>query len=289
MKVAGRAVLRVPQPTRIERAYRAKLNAMTELLMRIAQMEWTRLMRIYGDRWNAPVTDSLAQDAFDYKAIVAIWKQRVGIGFAQVAAETPEALARAFTKQLDLFNQESVGASFEAVVGIRPFAPDMRHVVDQSIAENVALITKMPDELLARLESKVLESASRGQRHEKFSGLVQETLGVGERRGALIARDQTAKINSRLNEERQKSAGIDEYIWTTVGDDRVVGTPGGMYPEGNDRHGDHFEREGKTFKWSDPPHDGHPGFAINCRCRALPVVDKLLDDQDAMLQSLISS
>lgn len=288
LRVHGHAVLRIPQPDRIERAYLSGMEQLVETMMTVADREWQKLMRVYGEPWNEALTqDSMIQDAFDFKAIISVWKRRVAIGYAQAVAETPEALVRAFTKQLDLFNQEQLGQSFEAVVGVRPFVPELKNVVSQATQENVDLIVRMPSELLDRLEGKVIESVSRGRRHESFSQVVQETLGVGKRRANLIARDQTAKLNGRLNEERQKAAGIDKYIWTTVKDDRVVGTPGGMYPEGNDKHGNHYEREGKVFLWSEPPHDGHPGQPINCRCRALPVVDDLLDQQDRELRRLI--
>jgi len=75
---------------------------------------------------------------------------------------------------------------------------------------------------------------------------------------------------SQVAQAKQQSAGFDKYIWRNSQDERVVGNPSGHYPQGNDRHGDHWSREGKVFSWSHPPHDGHPGEAINCRCTAEP-------------------
>jgi uncharacterized protein with gpF-like domain len=40
----------------------------------------------------------------------------------------------------------------------------------------------------------------------------------------------------------------------------------------------HFDREGRTFTWADPPDDGHPGEAINCRCQAEPDLEGLLEE-----------
>ena len=92
-------------------------------------------------------------------------------------------------------------------------------------------------------------------------------------RARLIARDQTSKMNVAINMARQTSIGIEEYIWRTAKDRRVVGTPGGLWPEGNAMHGNHYKREGKTYRWDNPPHDGHPGWPINCRCYPEPVLD----------------
>lgn len=46
------------------------------------------------------------------------------------------------------------------------------------------------------------------------------------------------------------------YVWRTAGDTRV-------------REG-HVHREGKVFRWSEPPEGGHPGTEPNCRCWAEP-------------------
>ena len=88
----------------------------------------------------------------------------------------------------------------------------------------------------------------------------------------LIARDQTSKINTAVNQARQTEIGIEEYIWRTCKDSRVVGAPGGKWPEGNATHGNHYKREGVKYRWDTPPYDGHPGYAINCRCYPEPVI-----------------
>ena len=58
-----------------------------------------------------------------------------------------------------------------------------------------------------------------------------------------------------------------------------MGNPGGLYPEGNAVHGNHWEREGQEFRWDQPPEDGHPGQPIECRCSAEPIID--LEELDA--------
>ncbi|MNE68328.1 Phage Mu protein F like protein [compost metagenome] len=96
---------------------------------------------------------------------------------------------------------------------------------------------------------------------------------ISKNRAKFIARDQTAKLTGDLNQLRQADNGIEEYIWRNAGDQRVVGNPGGLYPKGNRAHGNHWEREGKTFRWDSPPSDGAPGHAPNCRCYAAPKLD----------------
>ena len=67
-----------------------------------------------------------------------------------------------------------------------------------------------------------------------------------------------------LDESRQREAGVCQYIWGTVGDERVRDS--------------HEANEGQVFSWNNPPETGHPGEAENCRCSADPVVDGLHED-----------
>lgn len=85
--------------------------------------------------------------------------------------------------------------------------------------------------------------------------------GASDARAELIARDQTLKLNGQINEARQRAAGVEEYTWSTVGDDRVRST--------------HRAHEGKVFRWDSPPSDtGHPGQDFQCRCVPIAVLSE---------------
>lgn len=85
--------------------------------------------------------------------------------------------------------------------------------------------------------------------------------------------DEAFIIQSTANRLVQEYAGVRKYKWKTQGDRRVVGNPAGLYPVGNNDHGDHWSRDGKIFEWDSPPFDGHPGEAYGCRCIALPMMN----------------
>jgi SPP1 gp7 family putative phage head morphogenesis protein len=82
-----------------------------------------------------------------------------------------------------------------------------------------------------------------------------------------LARSHTAALTAKLTEHRMTEAGIEEYVWTTMGDERVSEA--------------HDELEGQTFRFDDPPTDsdgntGNPGdIRPNCRCTAYPVMTTL--------------
>lgn len=170
--------------------------------------------------------------------------------------------------------------SFRAALGvdILPRMSDLsiRPIIDQAFLDNIDLIRSIPRELNLQLVDQITGVFDKkGFDQQSIVNVLKDRFGVVGSRAKLIARDQTGKIISDLNRARQTDLGITSYVWQTAEDERVVGTPGGLYPVGNSVHGDHFARNGQKFLWSVPPHDGHPGQAINCRCVAIPVIPEL--------------
>ena len=139
----------------------------------------------------------------------------------------------------------------------------------------VDLIESIPAEYLNQVEQAVLLHYQQKPQPEGRSLIeqIQHVGGVSRERAIMIARDQTAKMNGAMAEARNVALGIEEYIWRTAKDSRVVGNPAGHFPKGTAKHGNHWDREGKKFRWDDPPFDGHPGQAIMCRCWAESIVD----------------
>lgn len=165
---------------------------------------------------------------------------------------------------------------------------------------NASLITSMPEELLDKAAALVQKATPGGLRNEELAGKLREALSVPRWRAKLIARDQMAKWNGSLTQRRLAGVGVDKFRWRTARDRRVVGTPGGEYPEASDpsKHGDHYAREGRIFLVGHVPlievlvsgkqiarpemSDGPPGHGIQCRCWAEPVIDELEDLIDSM-------
>lgn len=137
------------------------------------------------------------------------------------------------------------------------------------------LIRTIPGEYLGHV-ARAVNNNFKGVPLPEGRTLIQQIThlsGVSENRAKIIARDQTSKLQGILTQVRQESIGIDEYLWRNSKDQRVVGNPSGRYPKGNAIHMNHWVREGKRYKWSDPPADGHPGQAILCRCWAEAVLN----------------
>lgn len=166
----------------------------------------------------------------------------------------------------------------------RALGLDMTHIFDDKAVMDAAelmsvearsLITSIPEQYLASVQQAVTHNYMQLPLPEgrSLTEHIQQLAGVSASRARLIARDQSSKINTAINQARQTSIGIEEYIWRTARDRRVAGNPSGPYPHGSAAHGNHYAREGKRFRWDKPPADGHPGYAINCRCWAEPIID----------------
>lgn len=142
----------------------------------------------------------------------------------------------------------------------------MGHTVEAWRQENVGLIKSLGSDMLDRV-SGILEDYD-GARVEDIRDQLVETFGVTKSRAALIARDQTLKLNAQLTEDVHKSAGIDEYIWSTSKDGAVRTR--------------HAELEGTRHKYADPPivdeksgRRANPGGDYQCRCVAIPYLPEL--------------
>lgn len=134
------------------------------------------------------------------------------------------------------------------------------------VRENLDLIGSLEAETLRKLRDELTRLIADGvpeeEIEERLIAFLQKQAEVEGNRAVLIGSDQVGKLNGRLMEYWQRSAGITHYRWQTMMDDRVRPA--------------HADRQGLIFAWNNPPSDGHPGMAIRCRCVADPVID--IDD-----------
>lgn len=139
----------------------------------------------------------------------------------------------------------------------------LKEAVDEAVAANIALINSIPQQYLDRVEQAVMAALQAGTLNASLADELLKIEGVTKNRAKLIARDQLGKINSRLSQIRQQSLGITHYFWSTSLDERV--------------RSKHAKWEGDLIAWDNPPIDGHPGQAIQCRCTAIPDLDFLME------------
>ena len=193
------------------------------------------------------------------------------------AASTWASAANAANKQqVEAMVARSLGVEWATIMASSAIAG----AVETAIVANVSLIRTIGEQHWGR----VIEAVTANYQGKIFAegSLTNRLARIGtlsQREAQRIARDQTSKLCTSLNAIRQQDAGINRYTWRNSQDQRVVGNPAGLYPQGNAVHSDHWQREGQAFRWDQPPDDGHPGQPIHCRCTAEPIID--LDELDA--------
>jgi hypothetical protein len=195
-------------------------------------------------------------------------------------------------KSLDAFNKKELDAFKKIAIGeaFQEQEPWVKNVLDSWAREQVTLITKASQDMLDTVARRIRDGVKVGKSAREVTAMINADLpGISYRRARIIARDQTAKLNSSLTQGRMADAGLETYIWDTAQDERVRGNPTGLYANAIPSH---FIMQGKLCRWDDPsvwfengewvkrPGDApyfHPGMAIMCRCVALPNWDELED------------
>lgn len=151
--------------------------------------------------------------------------------------------------------EDAVGVNLQSIVQNE----DLEDILVATTRENVGLIRSIPEEYFKKIETIVFTGTTQGSKAGSMIKQIQQTGKSTTKRARLIARDQSSKLNSALNQQRQQNLGVEEYIWRTAEDGRVRDS--------------HANKNGKVFRWDDPPKDtGHPGNDIQCRCVAQPII-----------------
>ena len=134
--------------------------------------------------------------------------------------------------------------------------PEVRARAQEFAEANVQLIGNIPEKHFDRIAELVEQAYAEWWTKANLAHHLQFETGITRRRAAFIARNEIESLAGKMAQARQTAAGVSEYIWRTVGDDRVRPA--------------HAARDGKRFAWGNPPTGGHPGEDFNCRCVAVP-------------------
>lgn len=200
-----------------------------------------------------------------------LWRRVLGPSIRGIAGR--------WVRTTDEHDRLKLQASLGKALGVRQaviFDDDAVKATAELMGEQaVHLIKTIPEEYFDRVQVAVLRSYQQ-ERLPEDRTLIEELMELTEQqyeRAKLIAVDQTNKMHGLITQTRQQSLGIEEFIWRTARDQRVVGDPSGLYPKPSKLHGNHFVREGVKYRWDSPPSDGVPGYPIRCRCYAEPVID----------------
>ncbi|WP_374413259.1 phage minor head protein [Novosphingobium colocasiae] len=218
------------------------------------------------------------------RAITAAWRantpETVLMGSDETATSALQkalnALARKWLKRFDDLSDELAGHFTNAVrdrcdrtlqdqirrggfsVRFKMTAP-MRDAFNAVRAENVGLIRSVGEQHLAKVETLVMQSVSRGRDLKTLTAELHKQTGVTKRRAAHIALHQNNMATATMRSVRERELGVSEGIWLHSG--------GGREPRAS-----HKAFSGQRFNLAEGHDFGDgfgrvlPGQAINCRC-----------------------
>ena len=249
-------------PTQIEREYQRQVRGIAYLIVlaydaALAEVyEQAIAMRAARLDETAPVSG--------WAALFVRAIERATVNTDKLLTEAFQ-LARRFSGRTDAFHKRQFMQMIRATYGVDIFKgePWLANELGAWEAENIALIKSVGEQAKASMHGTYIRAVKDGRSLRDVKAEVKSLYGVADKRAELISRDQIGKLNGQLTAIRQQAIGVEAYTWESMDDSRVRPS--------------HQDYDGQTFKWSDPPPEGHPGQPIRCRCYASPVLPALND------------
>lgn len=159
--------------------------------------------------------------------------------------------------------------------------------------QNINIQNWTPEQT-GRIRDMVQRNVLSGYNKEELILSIQSEFETTMNKAKFLARQETNLVMAAVRNERYSDGGIDIVKWSNSGDVRVVGNPGGKFPDPTKGHGNHWVLGGKYCKLSDPTvyadnledakngvwkskasigaGDKHAGEEFQCRCTYIPVV-----------------
>lgn len=185
----------------------------------------------------------------------------------QISEEDAKAMAERMYKRTRKFGIHQVDRQIMAVAGVSPNLryPNANARINMVIQENIRLIKSLPERYYDEVSRVIRSGVIEGKGIKTIqTGLKKASNGVMNN-AKIIARDQVGNVLAEITRQRYEQAGLDRYMWSSVGDARVRDT--------------HEEWDGQIFTWRNgSPNGTHPGQEIQCRCIA-QVVEKDVKDR----------
>lgn len=139
--------------------------------------------------------------------------------------------------------------------------PEVNETIEDALARNTALVRNVSDQLRGRIGDIVFRGLQARTPVRDVAREISRATGLGRARSLRIASDQTVKLSTNLDRERQLQVGMVAFRWRHSG--KVHYRP------------HHKARNGKTFFWhgevakTDPP-----GYAPFCGCKAQGIISE---------------
>jgi len=207
------------------------------------------------------------------KRSISKWSRRWVSKFDDMS----ESIARKFAAKTHRHVETSNAALFKKAGFTVKFSPTQaaKDAYQATVAQNVALIRRLPREYVAGIENAVWSSVLEGQDMAALAKILRTRYGMSIRRAALVARDQNRKATALIENVRRDEVGITHAVWLHS---HAVKTP---RPSHKAFSGQIYELKKGAYldgKWV------WPGTEINCMCLSRSIIPGV---NDAAVKRLI--
>lgn len=166
---------------------------------------------------------------------------------------------RRIAKKVDDYNSKNFLKQMQKIAITITDPPNISSI-DSFVKFNTDKIVTLIEEQIEIVRKIIMDNPT--QTAEKMKRQIQIQTDATAAQAERIAVDQILSLNKKMDFDRQKSMGFNNFLWNTVGDQRVRDS--------------HRELDGHIFSYDDLPIvDGersYPGMPIRCRCYITPVI-----------------
>jgi hypothetical protein len=273
---------------------------------------------VFTGEFNIPISRELSKLGMKFYPHKKIWKgippsniiaaanvvndrmRKIAERIDSVVARIPDRSAKMvdeFTYSVDetIRGASEIAGDSMKKIGISiDMTPELSARLTEEYTENMNLYIKQwTDDQVIRLREMVKQSALSGYNRREMERLIASEYNTTMSKAKFLARNETMLFFSDVQRERYTESGVEYYRWSTSNDSRVVGKPGGKWPDPSKGHGNHHALQGKICRFDDPSVfadsiesarkglwkskrsiealDSHPGQDFLCRCVAIPV------------------
>lgn len=231
---------------------------------------------------------NLSENAIDF--IMRHYTQAVNKQLKKDFFDKEKLIKQALKKTYNLFIKKGSYDISPAIVKykIQDLKPAFKKELEKSINNSLSLCKTQDIAFLNKVKNSLLNYCSNTQlkrtQYLFFDNVLPKNYN-NIKYQKMVIRDQQKKMVGNMayiTATRNDAIG---FIWKNRKDIRVVGNPAGLYPDGNSKHNNHWNRENKLYlfknssfikkglikknkdvEWAEEIPDGLPSQAINCRC-----------------------
>ena len=140
--------------------------------------------------------------------------------WATIRTAIPKKVADVFRSVFGKLD-ESGARELSTLIGIDVRRIGLGHLVDQFLNENIRLVEEAGRSYADKVREVFEQPYASTLRVEELKKQLLKQQDISKARADLIARDQVLKFNGQINQERQRRAGVTQYVWSTSQDERV--------------------------------------------------------------------